>query len=254
MTGPAFEARLGELLRWREMVPLALDFVRLGHANFQPSGGGYLGGLERTAKRLDSVRNAVNRTLYDLFDQKHVDEKKAEITYRRLLKALGNPSKLVVATTNYDRSIEAGLRRLKIDVVTGFDHSAETVPPLDPSLLSEVDRPGVPVLPLHGAVGWYRRDGQVFDHRGGQDFNPSLGTPVVLYPDPDKDPTDDAAVSGLWEQFESAASNAEAVCVIGHSLHDDGLVDVLRREADSGKPVVIGYCEKETLSRVEEEV
>jgi len=85
----------------------------------------------------------------------------------------------------------------------------------------------VPVLHLHGAVGWYEQDGQVYDRSGDLPFNPTLGAPVVLYPDPDKDPTSDAAVDKLWREFREALDRASHVLVIGHSLNDPALVRAL---------------------------
>ena len=254
MSGPDFEEQLGKVLKWDEMISLGFEFVRFGHSKFQRSGEGYHGGLDRNRERLDKVREAVNRTLYDLFDQRHIDESKAATAYGRLLAELGSPGQLVVATTNYDRSAESALRRLDFRVATGFDLAAEAVPPLDPSALSDCDASTVPVIHLHGAVGWYRREGTVYDHRGGQPYNPSLGTPVVLYPDPDKDPTDDPAVSGLWAQFEDAVNDSKAICVIGHSLHDDGLVKVLNAATEAGKSVAIGCHQKDDQRHAKERV
>ncbi len=55
-------------------------------------------------------------------------------------------------------------------------------------------------------------------------YNPTLGAPVVLYPDPDKDPTSDAAVEMLWREFRLALERADRVLVVGHSLNDPALV------------------------------
>jgi hypothetical protein len=86
-----------------------------------------------------------------------------------------------------------------------------------------------PVIHLHGAVGWYRQeDGDVFEHHQDQAYNETLGVPLVLYPDPAKDPTSDAVVDALWREFDKALDGATHVLILGHSLHDPALVERLR--------------------------
>jgi hypothetical protein len=106
------------------------------------------------------------------------------------------------------------------------------------------------VIHLHGAVGWYEQERLVGDHYADQPYNPSLGTPVVLYPDPEKDPTNDAIVSQLWAEFSTALEVADSILVIGHSLHDPALIRALRRVAPS-KPVVVSYLGAEDGESVE---
>jgi hypothetical protein len=59
---------------------------------------------------------------------------------------------------------------------------------------------------------------------GDQPFRANLGMPVVLYPDPEKDPTNDAIVSELWVGLRDALEWADYVLILGHSLHDPALV------------------------------
>lgn len=104
-----------------------------------------------------------------------------------------------------------------------------------------------PVLHLHGAVGWYASDGTVRDHFADQPFHASLGTPVVLYPDPDKDPTSTAVVAELWTEFPAALAWADHVLVLGHSLHDPALIRALvevaraKKATDSLFKVAVSY-------------
>jgi hypothetical protein len=86
----------------------------------------------------------------------------------------------------------------------------------------------IPVLHLHGAVGWYERGGDVVLENAEDGHDPNRGTPVVLYPDPQKEPIANAVVAELWREFDFAVSNTKNVLVIGHSLHDRMLVDRLQ--------------------------
>jgi SIR2-like protein len=242
-----FETNLGLLLRWQQVRHLEERFQDLGG----PHAGSHLGQIEEARRYIDNrmgtVLEAINVTLYEQFGQRRIDDDKASEAFRVLLKHLGDPE-IVLATTNYDRAGETALATLGHTVDTGFRHRPNRTPVLEPAELGFGTR--TPVIHLHGAVGWYERDGSVGDFHADQPFNPSLGTPVVLYPDPDKDPTNDAVVSLLWAEFNNALIEADSVLVIGHSLHDPALVRALRR-VTSAKPVVISYFDGNGLEIVE---
>ena len=182
----------------------------------------------------------VNATLYEQFGQGRVDDDAAMTAYGALLKRL-DVTELIVATTNYDRSGEAALHGLGYEVDSGFRAAPGRTPILEPVGLVEERGDKTPLLHLHGAVGWYEKDGRVEDHYGDQPYNPSLGTPVVLYPDPEKDPTNDAIVSQLWQEFEHALKWADRVLLLGHSLHDPALLRVLKPIAKSKRIGVTFY-------------
>ena len=57
-----------------------------------------------------------------------------------------------------------------------------------------------------------------------QPYNPTLGTPVFLPPDPLKDPSNDANVAGIWSEFETALASATHILILGHSLNDEPLI------------------------------
>jgi hypothetical protein len=84
-----------------------------------------------------------------------------------------------------------------------------------------------------------------------EEFDPSRGAPVVLYPDPDKKPAEAAIVSELWQEFEIMVNEASSVLVIGHSLHDDPLVEHLAR-VERDRPLAVSYHSKADKERVKE--
>lgn len=181
----------------------------------------------------------INATLYDQFGQGRVVDASATAAYSALLNEHLGVTELVIATTNYDRSAEAALHGLGMAVDTGFRAPLGRTPILEPAGLVHEREGRTPVIHLHGAVGWYERGGRIEDHYGDQPYNASLGTPVVLYPDPEKDPTSDAMVSELWREFEHALGSAEHVLLLGHSLHDPALLRVLApltRDKPVGSP------------------
>jgi hypothetical protein len=227
MNGQQFEEALGLLLRWEQVRSLEERFAGLGGVNAGQQERPAIEYRQRTANRLGRIMGAVNETLYQQFGQERVSDERAAEAYGSLLRFL-DVSDLVVATTNYDRAGEAALQVLGREVNTGFVRTGPRTPTLNVRGLMESNGDAVPYLHLHGAVGWYERDGTVYDFYGDQPFNPTLGTPVVLYPDPDKDPTNDATVSDLWREFRIALGRADHVLVLGHSLHDPALVDAIR--------------------------
>jgi hypothetical protein len=230
MSGPDFEETLGALLRWRDLRALNERFRALGG----PKAGQYfeqvVQAYDHEGQRLDSVLTGINETLFRLFGAGRIDDDAAVSAYAKLLKVVGHPNDLTVITTNYDPAAEIALLGLGRVPDTGFTRPPGRAPVLDPAGVVERSRgddDAVAVLHLHGAVGWYEDDGVVHEQHQDQDYNATLGRPVVLYPDPDKDPTRDAVVQSLWHEFDVALEEATHVIVLGHSLHDRALVDKL---------------------------
>jgi hypothetical protein len=191
---------------------------------------------------MEIVMEVINSTLYDQFGQRRIDYDRASAAYSQVLDEAENCG-LIVATTNYDRAAESALRQAGRKTNTGFDGMPEMTPALNPSGMVAGLQTAIPVIHLHGAVGWYEREGVVSDHYGDRPFNPTLGSPVVLYPDPDKDPTSDAVVQQLWDEFGKAIEIADLVLVVGHSLHDPALVDALRSALTASTQVVVTYLD-----------
>jgi hypothetical protein len=248
--GPDFEKNLGLLLQWRRALPLAERFQQLGGNQPGEVEVPYQGAIKRMADRLDTVMDALNTTLYAEFGNQKIDVNRAHDAYQALLhQLLGDPD-LVIATTNYDRSAEIALRRAGREVTTGFEPDPDRTPTLAAAGLIRAKGDRIVVLHLHGCVGWYERDGQIEDHYGDREFNAALGSPVVLYPDPNKNPTSDAAVSQLWQEFSEALDWADHVLVLGHSLNDQALVREMSRRVQGDKKLAVGYLTDEGRENV----
>lgn len=240
MDGPTFEKNLGLLLRWQSVRHLEERFAGLG-GNYPGGGmGGVMEARANTARRMATIMEVINSTLYEQFGQRRIDYDLASAAYSQVLEEVGD-SNLIVATTNYDRAAESALRQAGRQTNTGFSGMPEMTPTLSPTGMVDSRDAAIPVIHLHGAVGWYEREGVVSDHYGDLPYNPSLGSPVVLYPDPDKDPTSDAVVQQLWDEFHRAVEIADLILVIGHSLHDPALVEALNSRSTRGTRVVVSY-------------
>jgi len=229
MGGEQFEEALGLLLRWEQ-----IKYLNSRYAGLTNDPGHFQTLDAQATTRLGTIRRVIDQTLYAQFGQHRVDDERATLAYKALLERL-DVDQLVLATTNYDRACEAALSRLGRKPDAGFrSDDSESVPKLQVAGLvaSARERGSTACLHLHGAVGWYQKDGVVYDFRSGHEYNETLGTPVVLYPDPLKDPTSDAHVAALWEEFRFALTDADHVLVLGHSLHDPALVNAIR----SAKP------------------
>jgi len=225
LSGTEFEEALGLLLRWEAFKYLNSHFAEMtdSASDFQR--------LDGTAtQRLGTLRRVLDQTMYGLFGQERVDTEAAAAAYGNLLREL-KVRTLAVATTNYDRSCEAALSALNRTPDTGFRiDDSESVPRLDVRGLIRraIEGQRTPCLHLHGAIGWYQKDRIVYDHKADHPYNQTLGTPVVLYPDPQKDPTNDENVAALWDEFLVALAEADRVLVLGHSLHDPALIAAIR--------------------------
>lgn len=254
MSGARFEEAIGLLLQWQEVRWLEERFQNLGGPRPTEPYPQQIEARANTDRRLEQVIEVIRRSLYDEFGLNRVDDGKARKAYGALLQRLG-AERLVVATTNYDRSVEGALLELGMNVETGFKGRGARSRKLDVAGLVEgsASTGSTPVLHLHGAVGWYHReqDGQVRDYTGDDPYMKALGTPVILYPDPRKDPTKNALVADLWREFAAALKAATHVLIVGHSLHDPALVDAVREAPD----LVIGvsvYSETEAESDLAE--
>lgn len=233
MNSQDFETALGEFLRWNEMRPLNDKFAGLGgpHAGHRYASGDVVVAQQRESERVDAIVESLKESLYREFGSARVDPEAAESAFKALVDQLPGLESIVAVTTNYDTSIERGLERLGQRPETGFTRGVSVSSRLAPDGLVDWDMNHggvVPVLHLHGAVGWYSRDGDVIEHPGDQPYMAALGVPLVLYPDPNKDPTSDALVEVLWREFDKALDGATHVLVIGHSLNDDALVARLK--------------------------
>lgn len=95
--------------------------------------------------------------------------------------------------------------------------------------------------------------GAVKRHAANEPFNPTLGTPVVLYPDPNKEPLKEAVVNKLWTEFRIALQAAHRILVIGHSLHDPALVAALQG-GGTGQAGGRNYADETGKATIEEKL
>ena len=239
--GTEFEEALGLFLQWMLALPLNTKFAKVGTdlTGMRPEITNWLAETERNSAR---VNKELWKSLYRHFKADKIDRSKAQKAWARLDETLGGatvPKK--VATTNYDLSAEIAFNAINYAVTDGFRDVAWQTPTFDPEGLGhwEGTLSSVAVLHLHGAVGWYRRDGTVSRQGFDQDYNETLGAPVILPPDPKKDPLNDATVAGIWREFQSALASATHVLVLGHSLHDPALAEQLRDASRRGLHVLI---------------
>lgn len=238
-SGEEFEAQLGRFLRQVEAFPLIQSLLDAS-VRFQPPSNPALqsqGVLQdwhnATDHHLQQIVELIRQSLYEEFSAAQVDFSKATESYHRLFETLGlrGPSRWVYATTNYDVIGEVVIENLGklpdwgVPPRTGLGGE---VPIHALDILEGLPR-YVPVLHLHGRVGWYRRR----DNAGNvtsvyattnTQHQEGFGIPVVMLPDPNKAYDGDDIISALWRQFREALQRAKSVLVLGHSLNDQALV------------------------------
>jgi hypothetical protein len=252
-SGPQFEQNLGLLLSWQRIQSLQDHFFTLGGESPNTHNQYMIAARDRANRRREIIKRVIDTTLYEQFGSHRIDDRRAREAYFTLLQALGEPE-FVVATTNYDRSVESALENLDYRVMTGFERRGQRTPKLVAEGLFERRGSNIPVLHLHGAVGWYQAEDGVEDHYADKPLNPSLGTPVVLYPDPNKDPTSHEVVSQLWRELNRIIAWADHILVIGHSLHDAPLRRVLLMAALNDIPVGISYLDDKEKPWIEHNI
>lgn len=192
LDGPTFEERLGNFLSLAEffpaigrVMPLSVDFP--GQGNFSAQS---LTEWHRTV--LSQITRAVGivySSLIENFGWDRINADAAIPPYRTLLQAMGvDPnSRIVCATTNYDHILEWVLERLGRRPETGVrqpftEPGVNTMAVLDMEEVVETVGRSVPVLHLHGAVGWFQQQGQRPALVRAKSYDDQWGVPIVMLP------------------------------------------------------------------------
>jgi len=240
-TGPEFEQAVGDFLAWHQILPLAARYLPFGLDRAARLQGDVRDWDQRASSRASKVVGVLHRTLYEQFGGGRINPEAAKTSYGALLGALEFSSgrTITVATTNYDPGAEVAFAELGLPPDVGEAAGPGGHRVLRPAGLCDRARHGVvPVLHLHGAVGWWTQpDGTVRILPPGTPYGDYDGAPTVLLPDPQKKPALVPAVRDLWEQFEVALSQATHVLLVGHSLHDPVLIDQVQRH---GRRTAVG--------------
>lgn len=230
--GPEFEAKLGRFLAWQRALPTVSLLPSLGtgfgHEQVPDAVHEWFQHANNNGR---TIINTIHESLSELFAASRISQVSARDAYGQLLEEcrLASDSKLVFATTNYDPAIELGLLELNRRPFWGEDGSirGESETRIHVQGMATLPHHLTPVMHLHGMVGWYRKpDQQVYAIRA-QSYNPQWGQPALLLPDLVKSYEEDALIAALWHEFDQALLDASHVLVIGHSLHDEHLVERL---------------------------
>ncbi|MET0602384.1 MAG: SIR2 family protein [Baekduia sp.] len=240
MDAEAFEEAVGALLRWRSARPLIERFDGVGGPEPGVVPDYIRVHREQADARMALILDAINTTLLRFYNDAAIDTTAATSAYADLLDRLGSP-RLTIATTNYDPSAEMAIEALGRTPDTGLTSRSGQRPVLNAEGLiarSRADDGIVGILHLHGAARWYEHHGVIKGHYLAEPFDTTLGPPVVIYPDPGKDPAHVGPVQALWRELELALADADGVLVLGHSLRDPALVAKLER-LDKQVPLVV---------------
>jgi hypothetical protein len=260
-----FEERLGRFLTTRLAFAQVGDLVKESAQLHYPEPATLVsatGVLETWHGTLDhhltQIENVIQKSLYDLYAAPQFDLQRAAEVYGELVTFLGvgeRSAQWVYATTNYDPIGEMALARAGYPIEWGERQS-----PLGGDAAVDVERliqvlgRSVPVLHLHGRVGWYRRT----DLTGPAEayaapvtsHDPANGTPIVMLPNPDKPYESDEIIMSLWRQFEDVLRRARRIVVLGHSLQDERLVQALFANIDTKtRLAVTAFAPTQDLNR-----
>jgi hypothetical protein len=236
LDGPEFERRLGAFLQAYRAMPrierilnatATFPNVQLHEQQIQTW-------FDNSRFALDQVVGGIYKVAFEQFAQERVAVSYATMAYDSLFKALGidGSTRVVVATTNYDVIAENAIEEIGRRTDNGSPRNPNL--PVRVDNLLEGGSYHVPVLHLHGCLGWYRRrDDDALIAFGGSRYEPQMGTPVMVLPDPEKSYGDDPAIRSLWDQFGDALRAARRVLIMGHSLNDQLLVQRIVENLDS---------------------
>lgn len=237
MDAERFEGQLGTFLRsvqaFDQIKPLLVPITQFAGSPSMFMNPDVLEQWHNTASfQLAQIVGVIHKSLYALFADAPIDERAAQRAYTALFGELGlSPTAGVVyATTNYDTIGENTLAALGAipdvgDIQTSPFNSNERSINVD-GLLGGMPR-FLPILHLHGRVGWFRRDAGAYSIPLVHAYSADFGIPIVMLPDLKKDYATDPVISTIWQQFIVALRRARRVLVLGHSLHDEALITAL---------------------------
>jgi hypothetical protein len=248
MAGDAFELQLGQFLELASKIPLLKQFKNIGGDTPTSGTAGFQGWVRLAESRCALALETIRENLYVNYNINRLGRARVVKAYTKLLQwfntegPVNPPPHLSFATTNYDLAIELAFQSYA-PVIDGFvQDNPYSTPQFDPVSITQAladETPAIPVLHLHGAVGWYRTDeGFIRKYPGDMGYNPTLGSPALLLPDATKTTSSLVGAEGLWDVFRRLLLEASHIFVLGHSLHDAHLVDVLN---EARAPIAVAW-------------
>lgn len=243
MSGPEFEAQVGNLLQVQAMLPTLRGMDPLG-SNVGSSGSPISPWVDAATRHLHDFQHNLSANLFKNFDWQEIDEAKAVRLLRAVSSYLGTRqgnsgiiTRLAYATTNYDHALELALGD------QGDDGLAQESPgqprTLRPTFADDVwSNEQTPVVHLHGAAGWYiGTRGHIEEHYGHGSYYQEIGPPAIMAPDPNKTERTFTTGRSLWDAFRALVHQAHGILILGHSLGDR---DIIEQLSASQKPLGVG--------------
>jgi hypothetical protein len=190
-----------------------------------------------------------------MFGRPPFDQRGLVGAYGELLRAMRitdpRGARWVYATTNYDDLGEVAIRGVggRPDSGETFSDKSTSEPTIDvEDLIGGIPR-YVPVLHLHGKVGWFLRDTGPKHLPGLEQYEDRWGTPIIMLPDLEKSYANVEVITPVWAEFAQAVRRARRVFVLGHSLHDRTLLQTLRDNVDRPDRIAVTYLSDERERR-----
>jgi SIR2-like domain len=247
MPGPDFEAALGQFLSFAKALPIIEKFGYLGNTpnpqvqvSLKP-GQDFNNWVNYATNSVNEIMNGLHANLYTCFGLGSVDVERAKMAYQALHhEGLGwapESTRIIHATTNFDPALEVAIDEDDdLDYVDGF-----TRPPgggtrvyspelIQAAVASDKNFNRIPILHLHGAVGWYyNSDNNITKDASDLPFVHGRN-PALLLPDDTKNPANfQTGLDATWTIFQSIMPDVTHVLVLGHSLNDKHIVEALRQ-------------------------
>ena len=203
-----------------------------------------------TVREYFNTVNALRAKLRGLLVQKYhlrsedIDKQKLNSVYGSLLNfCFQDTSDLDIFTTNYDNLIEkfCELNTNDYHYVDGFEVDGDNLVFNDSALtksFEEENRRIVRLYKIHGSVDWGNAIDSGIKPIVRKYYDKDIDGPLIIEPDLTKNPEKGFPINHLYKQFAKKFLKYELCIIIGMSLRDRHINEIILKRIDTGKPTI----------------
>lgn len=203
-----------------------------------------------TVREYFNTVNVLRTKLRGLLVQKYylrsedIDKQKLNSVYGSLFNfCFQDNSDLDIFTTNYDNLIEkfCELNTNDYHYVDGFEVDGDNLVFNNSALtksFEEENRKIIRLYKIHGSIDWGNLIDSGTKSTVRKYYDKDLSSPLIIDPDLTKNPEEGFPMNHLYEQFAKKFLKYELCIIIGMSLRDHHINEIILKRIGTGKPTI----------------